>query len=126
METIEKIYNVYNENCPSRKVLNIIADKWTALVIGLLKNRPKRFSELRREIEGISQKMLTQTLRELERDGIVTRTVFAEVPPHVEYELTPLGKKLYEPLAVIRDWAESHIDEVTAAQSAYTRKTYRD
>ncbi len=119
MVTTQKPYNVYSENCPSRKVLSLIADKWTALVIGLLEERPKRFTELRRDIDGISQKMLTQTLRGLERDGIVGRTVFPEVPPRVEYALTPLGKKLCEPLAMIRAWAEAHIDEVIAAQGVY-------
>lgn len=119
METIEVSYNVYDENCPSRRVLDMIADKWTTLVIGQLGDRPRRFSEIQREISGISQKMLTQTLRELERNGIVCRKVFAEVPPRVEYALTPLGEKLIEPLAVLRGWAEAHITEVSQAQAAY-------
>jgi DNA-binding HxlR family transcriptional regulator len=119
MDTNDLRYNVYNQNCPSRRVLDMIADKWTTLVIGQLGSGPRRFSEIQRETDGISQKMLTQTLRELERNGIVQRTVFAEVPPRVEYALTPLGEKLFEPLAVLRVWAEAHIDEVSQAQQAY-------
>ncbi len=119
METNGKYYNVYNEKCPSRQVLNLIADKWTSLVIGQLGQKTMRFSALHREINGISQKMLTQTLRELERNGFVRRTVYAEVPPRVEYTLTPLGEKLRGPLAAIREWAENHIAEVSAAQAVY-------
>lgn len=111
----------YAYNCPTRQVLDLIADKWTVLIIGLLEGDPRRFSELRRAIEGISQKMLTQTLRRLERDGIVTRTVYAEVPPRVEYELTPLGKTLCVPITAIRDWAGTHIDAIQAAQTAYDK-----
>ncbi len=122
METIVLEPNVYDMNCPTRKVLDRIADKWTALVIGLLENEPKRFSELQRQIEGISQKMLTQTLRTLERDGLVYRTIYAEVPPRVEYKLTPLGKTLCAPIAAIRDWAEANINEVNAAQAIYDQR----
>jgi DNA-binding HxlR family transcriptional regulator len=126
METIEIRYNVYDANCPSRRVLDMIADKWTTLVIGQLSDGPRRFSEIQHEIHGISQKMLTQTLRELERNGIVQRKVFAEVPPRVEYTLTPLGQKLIEPLAVVRNWAEAHIQEVKRAQDAYdTRESQK-
>ncbi len=119
METIEVYGDVYASNCPTRQVLDRIGDKWTALVIGMLEEGPKRFSELRRAIGGISQKMLTQTLRSLERDGLVNRTVYAEVPPRVEYELTPLGETLCTPIAAIRQWAEANIAEVAAAQAAY-------
>ena len=119
METIEIYGNVYASNCPTRQVLDRIRDKWTALIIGVLEEGPQRFSELRRGIGGISQKMLTQTLRSLERDGLVTRTVYAEVPPRVEYALTPLGETLSTPLAAIRLWAEANIAEVAAAQAAY-------
>ncbi len=111
--------NVYDEDCPTRRVLDRIADKWTALIIGLLEDQPKRFSQLQRGIGGISQKMLAQTLRSLERDGLVTRTIYPEVPPRVEYELTPLGRTLIEPLAAIRLWAESHMNSVTNAQNTY-------
>src|SRR5579863_1251386 len=102
--------NVYDASCPTRRVLDLIADKWTALIIGLLKDEPQRFAALHRRIGGISQKMLTQTLRRLERDGLVQRTVYAEVPPRVVYALTPLGHTLWEPLATLRDWAEEHSD----------------
>lgn len=119
METIELFGNVYASDCPTRQVLDRIGDKWTALILGLLDGQTLRFSELRRNIGGISQKMLTQTLRNLERDGLVSRTVYAEVPPRVEYTLTPLGETLAGPLAAIRDWAENHIDAVTTAQNIY-------
>lgn len=119
METNFLKANVYKKACPTRLVLDRIADKWTTLVVGLLEQRPHRFSELQRQIEGISQKMLTQTLRELERDGLVTRTVYAQVPPRVEYELTPLGRTLCEPIAAIRAWAEANMDDVVRAQVAY-------
>ncbi len=121
MET--KVYNVYNSKCPTRAVLDRIADKWTVLILGLLEAGPRRFSALQRGLDGISQKMLTQTLRDLERDGLVSRTVFPEIPPHVEYELTALGRTLSEPIAVVRYWAEKHIGEVTVAQQIYDKRT---
>lgn len=119
MRTVEFAPDVYAANCPTRQVLDLIGDKWSVLVIGLLEDEPQRFSELRRAIKGISQKMLTQTLRGLERDGLVSRTVYAEVPPRVEYALTPLGETLIPPISAIRCWAEQHIDEVTQAQRHY-------
>ena len=125
METIVTNGNVYNGNCPTRQVLDRIADKWTALIIGLLEERTLRFSELKHSIGGISQKMLTQTLRSLERDGLVTRTIYAEVPPRVEYALTPLGKTLCAPIKAIRQWAETHIDEVSTAQAEYDEREER-
>lgn len=111
--------NVYSQTCPTRQVLNLIADKWTTLVIGTLEDEPKRFTQIQRRIEGISQKMLTQTLRGLERDGLITRQVYAEVPPRVEYALTPLGSSLAGLLAGLRTWAESNISDITAAQEQY-------
>ncbi|MBZ0289530.1 MAG: helix-turn-helix transcriptional regulator [Anaerolineae bacterium] len=119
METIRRPANVYAADCPSRQVLDLISDKWTPLIIMLLEGEPQRFSELRRSINGISQKMLTQTLRGMERSGLVTRTVYPEVPPRVEYELTPLGKTLSAPIQAIVCWAETHIDDVSAAQTVY-------
>ena len=92
-------YNIYAAKCPTRQALDRIADKWTALIIGLLAERPLRFGELRRAIEGISQKMLTQTLKSLERDGLVLRRAFPTVPVTVEYSLTKLGYTLDAPLA---------------------------
>lgn len=119
METNMTTSNVYASDCPTRQVLDRIGDKWTALIIGLLEQKTMRFSELSQNIGGISQKMLTQTLRSLERDGLVKRTVYAEVPPRVEYNLTPLGETLTIPLAAIRQWAETHIEVVTEAQAEY-------
>ena len=122
METMQ-IYNVYDSNCPTRAVLNRIADKWTVLILGLLGGGPRRFSGLQRGIDGISQKMLTQTLRELERDGLVSRTVYPEVPPHVEYDLTALGRTLSEPITAVSRWAQEHISEVTVSQQIYDKRT---
>lgn len=119
METKRALPDAYDANCPSRQVLDRIADKWTTLVILLLKDEAKRFSELRHEIRGISPKMLTQTLRTLERDGLVSRTIYAEIPPRVEYRLTSLGATLCAPIAGILDWAEAHMDEVAESQGRY-------
>jgi DNA-binding HxlR family transcriptional regulator len=112
-------WNVYNDQCPTRIVLDRIADKWTVLAVGALENGPKRFGELRREIRGVSQKMLTQTLRGLERDGIVSRKVYASVPPKVEYTLTGLGQTLVSILESIRNWSEGHIEHVLKAREDY-------
>lgn len=110
----------YAGSCPSRQVLDRIGDKWTVLVVGVLSDgAAHRFSALRRRLEGVSEKMLTQTLRQLERDGLVRRTVHAEVPPRVEYDLTPLGHTLREPLEAVRVWAAEHMAEVTTAREAY-------
>jgi DNA-binding HxlR family transcriptional regulator len=113
------LFDVYKSDCPTRQVLDRIADKWTTLILGLLEEGPQRFSELQRGIGGISQKMLTQTLRGLERDGLVQRTIFPEIPPHVEYSLTLLGQTLCAPIAAIQRWAEAHIEEVLNAQRKY-------
>ncbi|MEZ4669440.1 MAG: helix-turn-helix domain-containing protein [Anaerolineae bacterium] len=122
METSLQLSSLYAANCPTRQVLDLIGDKWTALIIGLLEHRPQRFSQLQRSIEGISQKMLSQTLRQLERDGLVQRTVFPEVPLRVEYRLTALGQTLCVPIAAIRDWASANIDDITRAQKQYDNK----
>jgi DNA-binding HxlR family transcriptional regulator len=112
-------WNVYNDQCPTRLVLGRIADKWTVMIVGRLARDTLRFGQLRREIAGISQKMLTQALRGLERDGLIARKVFAEVPPRVEYSLTPLGRTLVTVLDQIRGWAESNIDSVLRAQKVF-------
>jgi len=112
-------WNAYNKNCPTRLVLDRIADKWTVLIIGLLAMETKRFGQLKRELEGISQKMLTQTLRGLERDGIVSRKVYATVPPKVEYSITDLGLTLVELLEGIRHWSEENIEAVMESQKVY-------
>ena len=111
--------DVYLAACPCRHVLDRIADKWTALIVGALEDGTLRFGQLRRRLQGISQKVLTQTLRSLERDGLVSRRVHASVPPCVEYELTALGRTLREPLAAVRAWSEAHADAVHTAQRAY-------
>ena len=112
-------WDVYNEHCPTRMVLDRIADKWTVLIVGALENKTKRFGELRREIGGVSQKMLTQTLRGLERDGLVTRVVYASVPPKVEYSLTELGRTLVRIVEAIRGWSEKNIEDVLKARENY-------
>jgi DNA-binding HxlR family transcriptional regulator len=107
------------EDCEVRQILDRIADKWSLLAIALLEGRTLRFNELRREIDGISQRMLTVTLRQLERDGLVSRTVYPVVPPRVEYQLTPLGATLHSTIQALVTWTESHQDEVAAARAAY-------
>ncbi|MCT9084217.1 winged helix-turn-helix transcriptional regulator [Streptomyces fulvoviolaceus] len=107
------------EDCQVRQILDRIADKWSLLVIALLENRRLRFTELRREIDGISQRMLTVTLRSLERDGLVKRTVYPVVPPRVEYELTPLGGTLHATIRSLVTWTETHQEEIATAREAY-------
>jgi DNA-binding HxlR family transcriptional regulator len=114
--------NVYARNCPCRDILDLVASKWSALVIGALDDGPTRFGALRRKIEGVTQKMLSQTLRELERDGLVLRTVYPTVPPAVEYALTTLGRSVADPLAAIRDWSERHLDDIEAARERFDRR----
>ena len=106
--------SVLDPRCPSRLVLDRIADKWTALIIQILAGGTMRYAALQREIGGISQKMLTQTLRSLERDGLVQRTVHPVVPPKVEYSLTRLGRTLIEPLQGLCHWSEKHLGELQA------------
>ena len=119
METIDRLPDAYAADCPTRQVLDFIGDKWTTLIVVLLEERPKRFSELQLSIHGISQKMLSQTLRNLERDGLVKRTMYPEIPPRVEYKLTPLGETLLGPISAILQWSYDHISEVNAAQERY-------
>ena len=114
--------DVMNEACPSRAVLDRIADKWTALVIHALGEGTLRYGELQRRVGGISQKMLTQTLRSLEEDGLVDRRVYPVVPPMVEYTLTPLGRSLEEPLSAICNWAERNLPKMLEHRAARTRR----
>ncbi|MER7891663.1 helix-turn-helix domain-containing protein [Micromonospora sp. NPDC094482] len=107
------------EDCEVRQILDRVADKWSLLVIALLDRRTLRFTELRREIDGISQRMLARTLRHLERDGLVGRTVYPTVPPRVDYELTPLGATLHETIRALVTWTESHQKDIAAARTAY-------
>ena len=109
--------DVYSARCPSRVALDLIADKWAVLVAGCLVDGPKRHSWLRQRIGGISGKMLTRTLRELERAGLVERRIFPEVPPRVEYSLSPLGFSLREPVAALTDWARANGGLVAEAKS---------
>lgn len=111
--------DLFDPDCPTRIVLDRIGDKWTVLVVLLLSGGPMRFSEVRGRVGRVAPKVLTQTLRRMERDGLVTRTIFAEVPPRVEYALTGLGRSLIEPITVIADWAEANVARITAAQTAY-------
>jgi DNA-binding HxlR family transcriptional regulator len=107
------------EDCEVRQILDRVADKWSLLVIALLAQRCYRFNELRREIDGVSQRMLTVTLRHLERDGLVRRTVHATVPPRVDYELTELGATLRATISALVAWTEAHQSEIAAARAAY-------
>ena len=112
-------YDAFLAACPSRQLLDTLSDKWSCLVLSALADGPQRYSDLGRTIAGVSQKMLTQTLRSLERDGLVSRSVTPSVPVRVDYELTPLGGTLMPLLAHIKEWAEHHMDEVAAARSGY-------
>lgn len=105
--------------CPSRTSLARIANKWTALIVVALGTGRLRFGELRQAVDGISGKVLAETLRDLERDGLVVRVAYDEMPPRVEYELTELGATLHEPLAALGRWAEAHIEQVESARDAY-------
>lgn len=106
--------------CPAvREVLHRVGDKWSVQIIALLGDGAMRFNELRKTIEGVSQRMLTLTLRNLERDGLVTRTVFPEIPPRVEYELTRLGETLLEPITALAQWAADHRVSIQDARSTY-------
>jgi DNA-binding HxlR family transcriptional regulator len=102
-------------------MLRRIGDKWTVLVVVLLGKRRYRFNELHRSVEGISQRMLTRTLRALEQDGLVDREVHPTVPPSVEYGLTPLGETLLQPLSALADWAVAHGEEIAASRSRFNR-----
>lgn len=113
--------DVYAADCPTRKLFDRIADKWSVLILLLLGQEDLRFNALKRRVEGVSQKMLSQTLRSLERDGLVSRTVVATVPVTVSYAITPLGRGLIGSLQSMIDWAETHIPDVAAAQGAYDR-----
>ncbi|MGK5534151.1 winged helix-turn-helix transcriptional regulator [Streptomyces sp. URMC 129] len=112
------------EDCEVRQILDRIADKWSLLVIALLDCRSLRFTELRREIDGVSQRMLTRTLRHLERDGLVSRTVHATVPPRVDYALTPLGSTLHATIQSLVTWTEEHQREIAAARAAYDARDH--
>jgi DNA-binding HxlR family transcriptional regulator len=119
MQSMLQNWNAYAHTCPTRMVLDRIADKWAVLVLGLLGDGPVRFNQLRRQIEGISQKMLSQTLKSLERDGLVSRRATPTVPVTVEYSITPLGETLSVTVDNLRIWAETHMEQVLLSQQQY-------
>jgi DNA-binding HxlR family transcriptional regulator len=120
MDTVQS----YLSACPARTVLEALANKWALLVLGSLRTEdgPLRFNELRRRLEGVTQKMLTQTLRSLERDGLVSRTVYPTVPPRVEYAVTGLGAEVGALFTTLGEWAEQHVDEIVAARKAFDER----
>lgn len=120
MVTIDR-GDAFDPDCPTRLVLDRVGDKWTVLVIDALSDGPLRFTQLRDRIGGVAPKVLTQTLRTLERDGLLTRTVHAQVPPRVDYEVTELGRSLSGPLATLTDWAETHVGRILRAREEYER-----
>ena len=115
-------YDAFLAACPSRQVLARISDKWVTLILVALAGGPLRYSDLGRIITGVSQKMLTQTLRTLERDGLVSRAVTASVPVRVDYQLTPLGDSLMPAVNAVKAWAEEHISEIEASRAAYDQQ----
>jgi DNA-binding HxlR family transcriptional regulator len=122
METKEYTQpDIFRANCLSRQVLELIANQWTPLVIYALEEGTMRFGQLLKRIDGISKKMLTQTLRAMERNGLVKRVVYPVVPPVVEYSLTPLGQTLVEAMTELRVWAYGHLQEVAHARTTYDR-----
>lgn len=112
----------HRAGCEVRTVLDRVADRWTLLTLAYLAERSHRFTELLRKIDGVSRRMMTVTLRQLERDGLVLRTVHPTVPPRVDYELTPLGADLHQTVQVLSDWSDRHEAEIAAARSAYDSK----
>ncbi|MFC9695091.1 winged helix-turn-helix transcriptional regulator [Kribbella sp. NPDC056951] len=118
-EDAAREYDVFMAGCPARNLLDRIGSKWVSLILFGLADGPQRYSDLSRRIAGVSQKMLTQTLRTLERDGMITRAVTPAVPVRVDYELTPLGRSLLPLVGAIREWAEANMPEVEAARDRY-------
>ena len=116
---MQRTWDVMVSTCPSRTSLARIANKWTAMIVIALSGEPMRFGELRQAVDGISGKVLADTLRDLERDGILTRTAYDQMPPRVDYELTALGRTLQEPLTALARWAEAHVEEVETARAEY-------
>ena len=112
-------YNAFVADCPTRQVMATIGDKWSGLLVTALAAGPRRHSELARTVSGVSQKMLTQTLRTLERDGLVERTVTASVPVRVDYELTDLGQSLVPVLGALKSWSEAYIEQIMTARDAF-------
>jgi len=111
-------HDTYGRLCPCRDLLDLIANKWATLVIGVLEDGPQRFGAIQRRLEGVTPKVLTATLKRLETNHLIDRTVYPAVPLHVEYSLTSLGETLIAPLAALRTWAEEHLDDVVQLQTA--------
>jgi DNA-binding HxlR family transcriptional regulator len=118
-ELAKREYDAYLAACPSRQVFDMVGNKWVGLIVSALHDGPMRHGELRTRIAGISQKMLTQSLRALEADGLVTRTVTASVPPRVDYELTPMGQDLFAVIEPLKRWAEQHMAQILEHRSAF-------
>jgi len=116
---MDTTWDPYLLACPCRDVLDLVANKWTSLMIGKLAQRPHRFGELRREVAGITPKVLTQNLRSLERDGLISRKVYPTTPPSVEYALTPLGESISGYLIALNNWSSANFDEIKRARAAY-------
>lgn len=112
---------IYRADCPTRTILDQIGDKWSMMVLAVLLPSPKRFNGIKRQLEGITQRVLTQTLRKLERNGMVRRRVIGGSPPGVEYSITPLGRSLQEPFGALYDWTLAHIDTIQKHQETYDR-----
>jgi|1186.fasta_scaffold785131_1 DNA-binding HxlR family transcriptional regulator len=112
------VRDAYRQGCPCRELLDLVANRWTALIIDHLTQGPQRFGQLKRRLEGVSQKMLSQSLRRLERDGLVTRTIRAR-PLEVHYALTELGQSVAEPLTALRGWSETHVDVMLRHREAF-------
>jgi DNA-binding HxlR family transcriptional regulator len=119
MDTEQRPFDVMSPDCPSRSIMQRMGDKWTPLVFLALEAGPRRFSQLRQDIGGVTPKVLTQTLRSLERDGLLTRTIYPEIPPRVEYELTELGVSALGPLEVIRVWSQDHAEKINRSRNDY-------
>jgi DNA-binding HxlR family transcriptional regulator len=117
--------SVYDRSCPAHVVIDHLADKWAVLIIGQLANGTMRFAELRRAVDGISQKMLTVTLRDLERDGLVNRKLYASVPPKVEYSLTSLGASLSDKAEELCRWAEANMEQILRARDRFDKRAGR-
>ncbi|MHA7306415.1 winged helix-turn-helix transcriptional regulator [Arthrobacter sp. TMN-49] len=119
MDTNEPSANIFDPDCPSRVVFERIGNKWASLVVQVLVDGPVRFTDLRKMVSSVTPKVLTQTLRALERDGLISRTVYARVPPRVDYELTEMGRSLLGPLTQLRDWAENHVPNILESRDKY-------
>lgn len=114
--------NLFAEKCPSRQILNHVTSRWGVLILVALRDGTHRFSQLRRRIDGVSERMLAQTLQWLENDGFILRTAYPVVPPHVEYSLTPLGKEVSGHVKILAEWIEDNIATILAAQAAHQER----